>query len=179
MISKWLTNFNTQSDIFELTSLEKFVYAKRLMTGRAKNFIEIESGAVNFDELSSELQTEFGKRTNSALIHTRAKENEGGNASQYLYEMLSIAAQANIDEEAIITYTINGLPGSREIKAHMFEADNLKAFKKKLDAYEIQYAMRECNINSSETLAKDNLIPPGHPSKRRENVESSSLLHDN
>lgn len=46
--------------------------------------------------------------------------------------MLSTAAQSDVDVAAIITYTINGLPGSNELKAHLYEAENLDEFKRKL-----------------------------------------------
>lgn len=49
--------------------------------------------------------------------------------------MISIASRSDIDIAAVITYTINGLPGPPNIKAHIYEADNLKDFKKKLISY--------------------------------------------
>lgn len=55
--------------------------------------------------------------------------------------MLSTAAQSDVDVAAIITYTINELPGSNELKAHLYEAGNLDEFERKLRAYEIQFAM--------------------------------------
>lgn len=54
--------------------------------------------------------------------------------------MLSLTSHSNIDQSAIITYTIEGLPGSNESKAFMYEAENLSDFKKKLQAYDLMYA---------------------------------------
>lgn len=51
--------------------------------------------------------------------------------------MLSIATLTDIDIPAIITYTVNGLPGSTSMKSFMYEAEHLKEFKKKLLSYDI------------------------------------------
>lgn len=143
-IFTWLRNFKEQSEVFHLSPLEKFVYAKRLMDGTAKSFVEFESTAINFVQLEAELIEEYGKSVNSALIHQKLQERKkkkDETPTQYLYEMLSIAAQTDIDTAAIITHTINGLPGPSSLKCHMYEAKDLRSFKDKLLAYEIQYAM--------------------------------------
>lgn len=105
--------------MFQFSPLEKLVYAKRLMEGTAKLFVEMESKATSFEQLTQELIIEYGKLINSALIHQKLQERrkkKEETPTQYLYEMLAIAAQANIDQAAIITYTINGLPGSAHLK---------------------------------------------------------------
>lgn len=73
-ILSWLKHFEEQSEVFELKPLQKLIYAKRLSQGNAKLFVELESTAVNFDELADELFAEYGKRTESALIHQRLQE---------------------------------------------------------------------------------------------------------
>lgn len=50
--------------------------------------------------------------------------------------MLSLATHTNIDKAAIITYTIDGLPGSIESKSFMYEATTISVFKKKLQAHD-------------------------------------------
>lgn len=153
-VFSWLKHFNEQSEIFNLTPLEKFVYAKRLMNCTARNFIEYESRATTFDQLAAELIDEFGKSINSALVHQKLQERKKKkeeSSKQYLYEMLAIASQTDVDTAAIISYTISGLPGSSHLKAHMYDADNLRDFKKKLRSYEIQYAMTK-NDQKYESL---------------------------
>lgn len=51
--------------------------------------------------------------------------------------MLSIVSLGNVDVAATISYTVDGLPGSRDVKSFMYEAVSLKEFKAKLAAYEI------------------------------------------
>lgn len=140
----WLQHFDEQSKVFQFTPLEKFVFSKKLLEGRAKNFVEFESSATCYEELAKELMNEFGKSINSSLIHRKLqdrKKKKDETPIQYLYEMFALASQSDLDTAAIITYTINGLPGPNHLKAHMYEADNLKDFKRKLMAYEIQFAM--------------------------------------
>lgn len=84
------------------------------MKGTVKLFVDYESKATTWNDLRIELEKEFGKTINSALIHQKLrkrKKNEEETSMRYLYEMLSIASQSDIDVRAIITYTINGLPG--------------------------------------------------------------------
>lgn len=121
-IYTWFQHFNEQSELFEFSQLEKFVYAKKLMVDTAKSFVEYECSAINYRQLENELIQEFGKSVNSALIHQKLQERKkkrDETSTQYLYEMMAIASQTNIDTAAIITYTINGLPGPNNIKAHM------------------------------------------------------------
>lgn len=95
----------------------------------------------------------------SALIHRKLQERKKKKEetpTQYLYEMLAIASQTEVDTAAIISYTINGLPGPNHLKAYMYKADNLKDFKKKLRAYEIQYAMTRNDQVRNEQANKRN-----------------------
>lgn len=98
-IRSWLKHFGEQCEVFHLSPLEKFVYAKRLMEGTAQYFIEFESVATNFEQLEVELIGEFGESINSALIHQKLQERkkrDDETPTQYLYEMLSIASQSNM-----------------------------------------------------------------------------------
>lgn len=153
----WLTHFEEQSLLYDLTLIEKFIFAKRLMKNEAKLFIEFESQAKNYNELVQELKNEFGRKTNSAIIHqklrSRPKKKEE-TPIQYLYEMLSLAAHSDIDHAAIITYTIEGLPGTLESKAFMYEAQTINEFKGKLRAYDLMNFKN--NNTKSEYENKEN-----------------------
>lgn len=107
------------------------------MEGPAKLFLEYESKAKTWKELADELDDECGSSVNSALIHQQlSKRNKKQNESilEYIYEMLSLGKKGNVDQEAIITYTIEGLLGSAAIKNCMYEANTIKAFKLKMEA---------------------------------------------
>lgn len=140
-ISLWIQNFQEQSIVFGLNEFEKLIYAKRLMSEDAALWLKFESKAKTFNELLTELRDEYSSKLNSALIHEKLrnrKKTTNETAIQYLYSMLEIGTQGNIEIQAIILYTINGLPGPPESKGFMYEAQNLKDFKQKLSSYEMQ-----------------------------------------
>lgn len=138
-IENWIQNFCQQCEIFDLNELEKFVFAKKLLVDIAALWARFESIAINFNELISEMREEFQKTINSATIHEKLrqrKKRRDESSLEYLYHMLEIAAQSDIDVKAIITYVIQGLPGSTSMKNFMHDADNLKQFKRKLESYD-------------------------------------------
>lgn len=141
--NNWLTHFEEQCLLYELNSREQFIFSKRLMIKDVKSYIEYESKAKNYLELKQELSKEFGQTINSAIIHQKLRERKKKKEesfTEYFYEMLSLASHSNIDHAAIITYTIEGLPGTTESKAFMYEAETISQFKKKLHAFEIMNA---------------------------------------
>lgn len=109
------------------------------MKENAQLFIEYESKANTWIELKNELISEYGKKINSAIIHQRLRERtkkKDETVTKYMYEMLSLGAQANVEQAAIISYIIDGLPGSPELKTFLLGADEINEFKKKLQDYE-------------------------------------------
>lgn len=157
--NSWEKHFEEQSLLYQLNEVEKFIFAKRLMEKDAKLFIDFESEARNWNELKSELRNEFGQKINGAIIHQRLKdrkENENETTNEYFYEMLSLAAHSDIDHAAIITYTIQGLPGSNEAKSFMYEADTIKQFKRKLQAYDLRLNDNEKYNDRTKTTRRNN-----------------------
>lgn len=140
-INKWIDHFNEQATVFNFSELEKFVYTKKLMKDNAALWLQHESEATTYTDLIDELKTEYGNKQNSAIIHEQLrnrKKQKDESTTQYLYEMISIGSQADVDIQGIITHIINGLPGHTNIKAFMYEAKTLKEIKQKLKIYEIQ-----------------------------------------
>lgn len=103
-IFSWLEHFNSQCEIYQLTDFEKLIFAKRLMHDTAKQFVEYESKATNFQQLEQELVEEYGGKVNSAVIHQKLQERKmekDETSMKYLYEMLAIASQSEIGNAAI------------------------------------------------------------------------------
>lgn len=139
-ITTWIEHFSNQADLFELNDFQRFSYAKRKMKGTAKLFVEHESTARTWSELKNELMAEFGQIVNSALIHQRLKNRKKKYEEtniEYMYEMMKIASQTQIDNAALIVYIVDGLPGSPEAKAFMYDAKDMTEFKRKLQSFEI------------------------------------------
>lgn len=84
-INEWIRQFNDQSNVFNLTQLEKFVFAKKLITGAAELFIKYESKAVKFDDLIKELKDEFGAKVNSAVTHEKLRSRKMTKLQQCTY----------------------------------------------------------------------------------------------
>lgn len=119
--------------------------AKKLLTDTTQLFVQYESRAVNAYELLSSQCLLFGQRQNSAIVHEKLKSRKmkrDETPLKYLYEMLAIAEHSDIEIEAIITYVIQGLPGSVSEKNYMYEATTLQEFKKNLTAYELQTQLK-------------------------------------
>lgn len=65
-VHTWVTNFEAQCDAFELTILQKYIFARKLLKGNANLFLEYESKATSWNALKSELLVEFDRKNNSA-----------------------------------------------------------------------------------------------------------------
>lgn len=71
------------------------------------------------------------------------KKKKEETSTEYLYEMLALSSNSHIDKAAIITYTIEGLPGSMESKSFMFKAETISEFKRKLQAYDLMMSKKQ------------------------------------
>lgn len=139
-IASWIENFTDQAELLNLDQFQRFLYAKRLMKGTAKLFVDYESKATTWPALKKELEEEFGRRLNSAIVHQRLRERTKKRDETnivYMYEMIKIARQAEVDDAAIISYVADGLPGSPESKGFLYDADDITEFKRKLLSYEL------------------------------------------
>lgn len=147
-IEAWIKHFSEQADSFKLTDFQRFAYAKRLMRDTAKLFIDHESKATAWAELQKELTNEFGKKVNSAIIHRKLREKRKKKEetnTQYLYDMVALAAQANIEAAALVSYIVDGLPGTLELKIFMYEATSISELKLKLINYEMLLSKQQQN----------------------------------
>lgn len=139
-IHQWIIHFEEQATVFQLSEIQKFIFAKRVLEGAAKLFVEYESKATTWNILKAELEEEFGEQLNSATIHHQLSERKKKSKEtfiEYFYEMLAIGSRGNVEHKAIITYTIDGLPGSTATKNFMYDARTIKDFKQKLETFEL------------------------------------------
>lgn len=129
------------------------------MKDNAQLFVEYESKANTWAELQDELNREYGRKLNSAVIHQRLRERKKGKEGtpiKYMYSMISLASQANVEQEVVISYIIDGLPGPPELKTFMFGAENFYEFKKKLQDYELlqsKLSVRSSSKNNAGELS--------------------------
>lgn len=138
-IGKWLRDFEEMSELIGWNDLQRLIYARRLMRGTAKLFInsgELVNSWEHFQEL---LISEFGVKVNSAIVHKQlAKRWKRNNETyqQYVYAMVDIANQAKVEEEAVVMYIIDGIKDIASNKAVLYEANNISTIKERLKTYE-------------------------------------------
>lgn len=157
-ISNWINHFEDNAETFQLTELQKLVFAKNLFEGQAKLYAEYESRAKTWKQLRTELLTEFGEQSNSLLIHqelTFRQKHANETNVEYLYEMLTIGSRGNVDVEAILTHTTNGLPGPTHSKTILYGAKDLREYKHNLRIYELQQRQTHGEPKKSESKTRN------------------------
>lgn len=120
----WILHFERQCTTYDLNALQKFAFVHRLFEGRAKLFVEYESKATTWFELKSELLAEFGAKTDSIVVHERLRQRKKSKQEsmiEYMYDIIGIASQGNVDEASTVRYVIDGLPGNNAGKSFMYK----------------------------------------------------------
>ena len=110
----------------------------RLLIGSAKLFILAEPLTLSWENFMKKLTSEFKIKVNSAIVHKqlcqRSKRTEE-TYQEYVYAMIGIASQSTIEEEAVVTYIIDGIRDAVKNKAVLFEATTFKQIKERLIVY--------------------------------------------
>ncbi len=153
-LHKWIKDFEATAKIMKWDKLLKFVYAKRLLTGAAKLFINVEKSVTSYKQLKAALKDEFGKTLSSAKVHQElmdTKKIQAETYREYLYRMMAIAEQANVDIESTIQYVIDGIDDTDANKSVLYGVVMLRDIKKRLDAYEIMKAKSKSTSISSKS----------------------------
>lgn len=136
----WLNDFNELAKQFKWKHQQKHIYAKRLVTGTAKLFLQKEAKPRTFFEFENALIEEYGQCVSAAVAtkimsETKKKTNETN--QEYLYRMMDIGMKANLDCESIIIYTVDGLPGDAKEKMNLYEATTYGELKRKMEKYDL------------------------------------------
>lgn len=100
------------------------------------------------------MKKEFGQSLSSAKVHQQlvdTKKMQGETYREYLYRMMAIAEQANVDNESTIQYVIDGIDDTDANKSVLYGVTTLCDIKKRLDAYEIMKAKSESAGSSSKS----------------------------
>lgn len=137
-VIKWIDNFEEVSDLMEWSNLQKFVFAKRSLTGTALMVSQLGTSQ-NYESLKKMLIDEFDQSKSSAEIHAllaKSTVKTGENLLSFVIRMQEIASQAAVEEESVIQYVINGIRDRPENKVLLYGAKSLKELKTKLKIYE-------------------------------------------
>lgn len=137
-INVWVQQFETVSNMLNLTEMQKFIFAKRSLGGNALLFIKTEIDIDSWEKLKHALVREFATDTNSAGLHellSRRKMKDTENAFEYFLHMRAIGNGA-IDDSALMHYIIKGITDRHENKIVLYGCKNLIEFREKIKIYE-------------------------------------------
>lgn len=138
-VYQWLDEFESTCDLLDLGELHRVIFARRLLKGSAKLFINAEGVVRNWATFRQLLICEFGETVNSSVVHKKLQnrvKQSGETYQQYLYAMVAIGRQANVEEEALIAYAIDGIRDHESNKAILYTAKSMMEFKQQLKIYE-------------------------------------------
>lgn len=164
-VEKWLESFEENAEVVQWNALQKFIYAKQLLVGAAKIFIRSQSGIHGWDSLKKALKDEFGSTLPASEVHRllrNRRKRQGEDHKEYLYSLMELGKQVNLDEVSLIGYFIEGLPDSKPNKANLYQARNLRELKEQITVYE----KIKSSANPVTTNGGHNINPT--PSQRKD-----------
>lgn len=136
---RWVTAFEETAELCEWTEIQKVIYVKRLLRGPAKLFANYECEAKSWKKLRKALSEEFSTVTNSKQVHyqlSQVKKKSNESYHEYIYRVLDIASNTNMELDAKIQYIIDGVQDSKANKAVLYGATTIKDLRKKFSHYE-------------------------------------------
>jgi hypothetical protein len=121
------------------------------LKGLAKLYIQSECGISTWSQLREALLSEFSTRLNSAHLHqmlSSRKIQKKETVQEYFLIMKELASRGNVEDNALIQYTIDGITDDTSNKIILYGANNLKEFKRKLQIFE---SLRENSMKMFKT----------------------------
>lgn len=106
-VEKWIEDVNEASVGVGWNDAQKVVYAKKLLSGTAKQSLRTTKDVGTWDKLALFLRAEFRKDTTSSKIHKKMRDRKilpKETYRSYLLTLQEIALAANIDDASIIDY---------------------------------------------------------------------------
>lgn len=111
-IKKWISDFEEMAELCEWSDIQNIIYAKRLLRGSAKLFVNYGKCLKPWRKLRRPLIEEFADVVDSHAVNqelARRKKTSNESYQAYIYKMLEIAAQAEVDTRSVIQYIIEGI----------------------------------------------------------------------
>ncbi|KAK9681059.1 hypothetical protein QE152_g38606 [Popillia japonica] len=119
-INRWISEFEEIATSMDWDNVEKLIYGKRLLKVEALLFVRSERGITSWEILKTKLRNEFSKSVNSGR-----KKRRDETLQQYLLKMREIAAQGNIEEDALIDYVVDGIIDEEMNKTILYGAKSI------------------------------------------------------
>ena len=106
-VQKWIGRVYEDPEVNGWTYNEKFVAAKRALTGAAQRWLDSKEAIKNWELLKEGLIAAFGRQVKSSEIHEilrNRKRKKGEAVIEYVQEMEFIASQAGLEEDVVRSY---------------------------------------------------------------------------
>lgn len=138
-VTRWIDDFEEMAVLCEWSDIQKVVYARRLLRGSAKLFVNYERDMKTWEKFRRALINEFAEIVDSHAVHqelSRRKKSPDETFQAYIYRMLEIAAQANVDTQSVIQYIVEGVQDDAVNKTVLYGAKTIRQLKEKFVQYE-------------------------------------------
>lgn len=171
-IARWIDEFEETADIYKWDDVHRLTYAKRLLTGSAKRFVKYERCAKTWPKLRKALKEEFEELVDSHKVHNelrQAKKKNDETYQEYVYRMLEIAAQTDVETSAVIQYIIEGINDEAGNKSILYGARTIRQLKEKFTQYEKMKREAKSKYKVSDHKKDDKgRKPDNRPNKKSE-----------
>lgn len=138
-VRAWIVRVDEDATIHAWSPVEKFIAAKRALIGTARKWLDGQKGIISWEELKTRMIESFGKRVKSSDIHealSKRKRRRDETILAYVQEMELLASQANLDEDEIRQYIVNGVTDDQSIKLTLIGASSRLRFMELLESHE-------------------------------------------
>lgn len=156
-VKMWIKDFEEMAALCEWSDIQKVAYAKRLLRGSAKLFVKHERCTKTWKKLRRALKEEFVNIVDSHAVHQellRRKKSSDESYQAYIYKMLEIAAQADVDTPSVIRYIIEGIQDDAVNKTVLHGAKTIRELKEKFTQYEAIRKERKLKTKQSKPEEK-------------------------
>ncbi|XP_024892049.1 uncharacterized protein K02A2.6-like, partial [Temnothorax curvispinosus] len=156
-VGRWFTSFEETADLCRWTDVQKIIYAKRLLRGSAKLFVNFECQVQSYGALKKALIKEFGKTMNSRQVHkevSAVSKKLDETYQAYVYRVLELASHTEMEIEAKIQYIIDGVKDEEINKSILYGATTIKELRQRFAQYEIQKSNRSKARQHSQAQSK-------------------------
>lgn len=150
-IDRWITDFEEMAELCDWSDIQKVAYARRLLRGSAKLFVNYEKCTRTWKKLRKALKEEFAEIVDTHAVHrelSQCKKAVNESSQKYIYKMLEIAAQANVDTRSVIQYIINGVQDDAVNKTILYGAKTIRELKERFAQYE---TMKDGKVKPKQT----------------------------
>lgn len=138
-VRHWVEDFEDNVETLGWNQIQKFIYAKQLLTGAARLFVRSQTGLKNWDRLKAALISEFGETLSGSEIHKllrNRRKHQNETYREYLYALMEIGKPISLDVASLLDYFVEGIPDSRYNKAVLYQAKTVEQMKEQIKIYE-------------------------------------------